>query len=378
MRKEFSIYLDLIRFIASLLVMIFHSNIRLIVTEKLPFTQHGHAAVIVFFVLSGFVISYITSTRESDPLDYWSSRLSRFYSLVIPVVLLTPLLDMAGETLAPQFYVDGTTHTFAWLRILTSTLYLNEIWGVSITLFSNSPFWSLCYEMWYYILFAIITFTRGGVRTWLTLATLAFLGPKILVLAPIWALGVFLHRSKELNQLAQWQCWALFVASWPMYAAFQYFDASEYGSQLLMHWVGPKWHKEAAYSKFFIMDYPLAVIIAANFVGFRGIAHHFSVPLLASERVIRWLSSYTFALYVFHQPLVQFFAAVINGDPAGKLFYAEVIAATFLTIGIIGAFTEHKRKDLRKWIHRMLVAVTSSAWWQYGVASILQPKGVKI
>lgn len=377
MKKEFSIYLDLVRFMASVLVVIYHSNLRAVITEKLPFSNHGHAAVIVFFVLSGYVISYIHSTREATAVEYWSSRLSRFYSLAIPVVLLTPLLDLAGEAMAPQFYVGTTTHTLAGLRIVSSLLYLNEIWNVSIMSFSNVPYWSLCYEMWYYVLFAIVAFTRGTARIALMAATILLLGPKILILAPLWMLGVVLHRYRPLEHLAKWQYWLLFLGSWPLYIAFQHYDMTEYGSQLLLRLVGEKWHHQATFSKFFIMDYPLALIIAANFVGFRGIAQFFSAPLLAFEKPIRWLSCYTFSLYIVHQPLLQFFAAVFNGDPAGKLFYAEVIGATVLTIGVLGALTEHQRHHLRGWLRRALTRMMESRWWRLSVSAMLAPKPAK-
>jgi peptidoglycan/LPS O-acetylase OafA/YrhL len=373
MKKEFSIYLDLVRFLAALAVVIYHSNMRAIVEATLPFSQHGHAAVIVFFVLSGYVISYIASSRESQPVDYWSSRLSRFYSLAIPVVLLTPLLDLAGAAMAPQFYVDKTTHDLAWLRIFTSLTYLNEVWGLSIMSFSNVPYWSLCYEMWYYVLFAIATFTKGPARFWLLGATLLFLGPKILVLAPIWVLGVVLHRSRRLAQLAPWQGWLLFLASWPAYALFQHFDLSAAGSRLLLELIGARWHEQAAFSRYFITDYLLALIIAANFVGFRVVAGHFSAVLLACERPIRWISSFTFSLYILHQPLLQFFAALINGDPRGKLFYIEVLAATLLGVVVIGSLTEHKRGHLRDIIRRGLLVLTQTAWWRNGVSPVLAP-----
>lgn len=374
MKKEFSIYLDLIRFLASVMVVIYHSNIRLVTTEPLPFSSHGHAAVIVFFVLSGYVISYIALTRENTPVEYWSSRLSRFYSLAIPAVLLTPLLDMAGQSLAPQFYGDATTHSMPGVRIVTSLLYLNEIWNLSIMSFSNVPYWSLCYEMWYYVLFAIVAFTRGKARIALAAVTVLFLGPKIMVLAPLWLLGVVLHRYRPLSQLAAWQYWLLFLGSWPIYILFQQHQLTELGSQMLRGLIGEKWHHQAAFSKFFIMDYPLALIIAANFIGFRGIAHYFARPLLACERPIRWIAGYTFSLYILHQPLLLFYAAVINGNPAGRLFYAEVVGATLLTIGAIGAFTEQKRHLLKRWIRAQLLALTGSQWWQRGVTPMLSPK----
>jgi len=374
MKKEFSIYLDLVRFLASLLVVIYHSNMRNISEQVLPFSDHGHAAVIVFFVLSGYVISYITATREKEPLDYWSSRLSRFYSLAIPVVLMCPLLDMAGEAMAPQFYVDKTTHGLAAVRIFTSLTYLNEIWNLSIMSFSNVPYWSLCYEMWYYALFAMVTFTRGQPRIWLTGATLLFLGPKILVLAPIWILGVVLHRSRALNAVGPALGWVLFLASWPLYMLFQHYQMTEVGSQMLLNLIGEKWHHQAAFSKFFITDYLLALVIAANFVGFRAIAPAFSAPLLALEKPIRWIASFTFSLYILHQPLLQFFAALINGDPKGYVFYAEVMAATLLAVYVIGSLTEHKRGHLRRAIHALLLKLTESRPWKRGVTPALAPR----
>lgn len=354
MKREFSIYLDLVRLLAALMVVIYHSNVRMVIAEKLPLSNHGHAAVIVFFVLSGYVISHITATRERAPLDYWASRLSRLYSLALPAVLLSPLLDLAGEALAPQFYAEATTYNLGWLRILSSLCFLNEIWSVSIMSFSNVPYWSLCYEMWYYILFAIVTFTRGRKRLLLAGAAMLLLGPKILLLAPIWVLGVVLQRAACLQRLSEAQGWALFLLSWPLYYLFQDAGLSEAGSGLLRDWIGAERHAELTFSKFFIGDYPLALIIAANFTGCRAIAHRFAPLLLPCEKLIRTLSAYTFALYILHQPLLQFFAAVFNGDPRGRLFYAEVMAATLLAIAVVGTVIERRRPHLRRLLRRLL------------------------
>ena len=273
MNRGFSIYLDLVRVLAALAVIVYHSNFRLLTTEKLPFSNHGHAAVIVFFVLSGYVIAYITSERENTPLSYWSSRLSRFYSLALPVVLLTPLLDMAGEAMTPQFYTGGTTtYGLAWLRILTSLTFLNEVWLVSIMSFSNVPYWSLCYEFWYYVLFAIVTFTAGRTRVLLAGAVMLLLGPKILLLAPVWVAGVVLFRWQWLRTLKPLPGALLFAASWPAYWLFHRYGMTEAGSNLLLRLVGADLHHQMAFSKFFITDYLLAVIVLANFAGMRALA----------------------------------------------------------------------------------------------------------
>jgi peptidoglycan/LPS O-acetylase OafA/YrhL len=353
--RAFSIYLDLVRVLAALAVIVYHSNFRLLTTEKLPFSNHGHAAVIVFFVLSGYVIAYITSERENTPVSYWSSRLSRFYSLALPVVLLTPLLDLAGEALAPQFYTGGTTtYGLAWLRILTSLTFLNEVWLVSIMSFSNVPYWSLCYEFWYYVLFAIVTFTAGRTRVLLAGAVMLLLGPKILLLAPAWVAGVVLFRWQWLRALKPLPGALLFAASWPAYWLFHQYGLTEVGSGWLLKLVGPHLHQQMAFSKFFMTDYLLALIVVANFAGMRALADVAARPLRAIEPVIRPLAAYTFSAYILHQPLMQFYAALIDGDPGRPWFYAGTMLATFATIAVLGSMTEQQRHHWRHGIRKLL------------------------
>lgn len=376
MKKEFSIYLDLVRFAAAFVVMMFHSNFRLLTWEPLPFFDlaNSRAAVIIFFVLSGYVISYITTARESDPVDYWASRLSRFYSVALPIVLLCPLLDAVGSRLGPAFYEGRMASDYAWLRMLTSLTYTNEIWKLSIQSFSNVPYWSLCYEMWYYALFAVVAFVQGRARVWLVALILLFVGPKIIVMAPIWILGVVLHRYSGFERLAKWQSLLLFLGSWPLYALFYYYEVSAWGGKVLLALVGKELHAEAVFSRYFISDYLLALIVAANFIGFRGIGDYFARPLRLCERPIRWISSFTFSLYILHQPLLQFYSALINGDNLGRMFYLQVMCATIVTVIVIGTLTEQKRGALRRLIRAGLRKLTESRPWKRGVTPVLAPR----
>lgn len=56
----------------------------------------GHEAVVVFFVLSGFVISFVVYDKNESALKYISSRLTRIYSVAIPAIILTLLLYYIG------------------------------------------------------------------------------------------------------------------------------------------------------------------------------------------------------------------------------------------------------------------------------------------
>lgn len=347
MKKEFSLYLDLVRFTAAALVLLSHTNRRFLIDDIVPLSNMGHEAVIVFFVLSGFVIAYVTDGKEGTFIEYWLSRLARLYSVALPALLLTLVLDQAGQTLQPAFYTDTTTHDWAALRFVTSMFFVNEIWFVSIMTYSNLPYWSLCYEFWYYFLFAIFFFVRDPWRWPLIALVCLLLGPKIVLLAPIWALGAVLYSSRPFAGVPEAAGWVLFAGSIAGFVTFVQLDATEYFSGVLKDLIGPEWHHQMAFSKFFIGDYLLGAIIFANFLGFRAIAHRFAWLLLAAAGPIRFLAGYTFALYLFHDPLILFFAAVYQGDPSGPWFYASVMASVILSVLLLGHFTE-KRKNWLK------------------------------
>ena len=350
MSRSFSIYLDLLRFLAACLVVIYHSNSRLIVEQGLPLSSYGHSAVIIFFVLSGFVIAYATDTKEKCARDYWASRLSRVWSLAIPAILLTPLLDLIGEAVSPAIYVGYTTHDHAWLRMLTSALFLNEVWSVSIMSFSNIAYWSLCYEVWYYVLFALYAFGDPRRRwLWISLVALA-LGPKILLLAPIWLLGVVIYRWQRPQTMPEWMGWCSVVASLLLVFAFEKFQVAEWGSAYLKAALGEHWHRELTFSRWFISDYLLAAIVFLNFVGMRRIAFRFAPLLHAVERPVRAAAAYTFSLYILHQPLIYFFGALIDLPPAGYSKYVAVMSCVTLAVVLIGHQTERRRFGLRRWL----------------------------
>ena len=138
MNKGFSVYLDLVRFIAACLVYIYHSNQRLLVEEILPASNFGHSSVIVFFVLSGFVITYVTDTKENTWTSYWASRLSRVYSVAMPAIVLTLVLDTFGRNLFPALYASYP-YDQSLARLRGSFLFANEVWFISITSFPIFP-----------------------------------------------------------------------------------------------------------------------------------------------------------------------------------------------------------------------------------------------
>jgi len=357
MARSFSLYLDLLRLLAALTVMLAHAASSKTLGVPLLPNSVGHNAVVVFFLLSGYVIAFVADGKESTAREFWISRLARIYSVALPAMLLAPLADQVGLALDPHFYDGGlTTRDYPLLRLAASLVFANELWLVSIMPFSNSAYWSLCYEMSYYLLFSLWCFGSGGRRwLWLGLAALV-IGPKILLLAPVWALGVAVYRWQggyRLPAAAGWACW---LASLAGLAGFQYFDLGEQLSQWSGRLLGAQLYHLLHFSKHFLGDYLLALLIALNFLGFRRIAGRFDRCFAACGPAIRKAASYTFSIYLFHLPLVLLFEILLAGMGKGYAYLAAVLAATLAAVLLLGSVTEQQKDRLRRWLAQVLPA----------------------
>ena len=355
MNRTFSVYLDLVRFSAACLVYLSHSNQRWLVQDILPASRYAHSAVIVFFVLSGFVIAYVTEVKEREWRDYAAARLSRVYSVALPAVLLTLLLDTIGRSLNPGVY-DYPYDQFA-TRVAGSLLFANETWFVSMLAFSNVPYWSVCYEVWYYVFFGLLVFAPRKPALVLMAGLALLLGPKIVLLAPVWILGVVLYRWRALRSLSPAVSWLLLVSSTAgiiVYSATDFMLMVERHAMVLF---GREPYRSLVWSRHFLSDYVLGFLVFAHFAGMRGVADHFGPVLLRFEKPIRWLASYTFSLYLLHYPLFLFWASVIRGDPSTHLYWALTTLAVGASVVAIGLLTEQKRYVLTHWLRERLGAL---------------------
>lgn len=357
MSRSFSLYLDLLRLMAALAVLVSHTvSLTFRPPQPLP-NSLGHNAVIVFFLLSGYVIAHVVEHKENQPREFWVSRLARIYSVALPAVLLTPLVDGIGLALDPAMYAGGlTTHDFALVRILASLGFANELWLVSIMPFSNSPYWSLCYEMAYYLLFSIFCFGTGRKRWFLLGLAALVIGPKILLLAPVWVLGVVLYRRRGWYAISLRAGWALWLLSLAGIAAFQCLDVSKAVSAWTAAQLGARLYTLLHFSQHFLADYPLAGLIAMNFVGFRRIAGQFARWLDRAAPALRLAAGYTFSIYLFHLPLVLLSRLLLRGmgmQPGIGYFLATAGCALALVLPL-GAATEQQRDRLRLWLGRRL------------------------
>ncbi len=134
-------------------------------------TGFGHEAVMVFFVISGFLVGgKVWSLYQEGRFEwrrYLVDRVSRLYAVLFVALLLGAILDWVGYLYFNKYglYSHGYQGAIAvfrtapidqmgWEYFLVNGLFLQTILGP--TYGSNGPLWSLAYEWWYYILFPLV------------------------------------------------------------------------------------------------------------------------------------------------------------------------------------------------------------------------------
>jgi Predicted acyltransferases len=170
----------------------------------------GHQAVVVFFVLSGYLVggSALRAHRK-DALSwrhYFAHRFCRLWTVLWPALLLGLVLDWAGMKLlhAPanveglyrpgyQRLADGA---LGLPTFLANAFFLQNI--LSDVFGSNAPLWSLSYEFWYYAFFPFLLVAMATTKSIparvasgvILAGMLAFTGWDIAAYFLIWLMGV--------------------------------------------------------------------------------------------------------------------------------------------------------------------------------------------
>jgi peptidoglycan/LPS O-acetylase OafA/YrhL len=327
-----SVFLDLLRILAALVVFGFHCEY-FWYGPDVPMAKLAHRAVIVFFVLSGYVIAYSTLRKKRGLRKYVVARLSRLYSVVLPALLLTLALDLLGRRLNPGFY-QNLTHGHEPIRYLCTAAFLQAVWNSNLVPSTNNPFWSLGYEFWYYVLFGLVVLVDSVKwRVWLVLMLGLLIGPGILLLMPCWLMGVALYlcgRKWAIPFSGALIGFALF--------AFAFVTALDHLPDFPMK----PGLIPLLYSNGFASDALLAVVLAGTIWFFDQA--FFAAPLPSwLVGTIRFFADHTFSLYLYHVPLIIFVQAAIPFHRHEPWEVIALVGGLLAIILLLSLYTESKR-----------------------------------
>jgi peptidoglycan/LPS O-acetylase OafA/YrhL len=337
MHSSTSTFLNTLRVVAALAVFVCHCAEFWFPPFFLPLANIAHGAVVIFFVISGYVIAFSTFSRERDLKRYAMARISRLYSVVMPALVLTAFLQVVGRFLNPSFYAHFS-RGFDFPRYVLTGLFLQNFWVLGASPPSNAPFWSLAYEFWYYALFGAFMLIRPcPQKAWIVLAISLIAGPEILLLLPCWLVGVVVYLIQDHILIQSVKARMVFVLSvlallsvilWlPQFP----FDLSRKG-----FWCSGR----------FLTDWITAIVAGSTIIFFNA-SQVDDLPAVYTL-YIGEAADRTFSLYLYHFPLIIFATATIPFDKT-SVWQIACIAIVILAVAIsLSVVTEAKRGALRR------------------------------
>lgn len=177
--------LDLIRALAAVYVVVHHVVIHSALSGQATYPfRFGQEAVMVFFLLSGFLIFASEQNRVRRGLrGYYLRRLRRIYPPLLIAMALTAVVVWMNGTLAQRFEVPELVLNLLSLQDMSALKP-----GVIVDPFlGNGPLWSLSYEVFFYLLFPLVVVAwRASRRLALTIVGVVSLaGYSTFLLVPI-------------------------------------------------------------------------------------------------------------------------------------------------------------------------------------------------
>lgn len=354
--------IDAVRALAALMVVAGHLYQLRVFRGAWPFAESfQHVAVVVFFVLSGLVIANSVIVRRPSPADYAIARITR----IVPVAALAILFGIAASVLVGAYGTHEVKQPVLMAQltarsVVMPALFLSEGWFGTGPAW-NAPYWSLCYEVWYYALFGMAVYLKGRGRVVCLALGAMVAGPRILLLLPIWLAGAALARSRRTLDVP--------AETGAVFAAFAVAMIAGLGSLALpvkdaLYTLTGLGEPQLRFSQQLITDWAMTPFVVLLFVGLRPLAERFAHLLERCRRPIERCANSSFTLYALHWPALSLLAGFGVATASWWGWLAIVAALQAGAIGI-AQFTEAQRyflrRALKRWGARLPVPRLSAA-----------------
>ena len=151
----------------------------------------GQEAVILFFLLSGFVIQYSFSRKSDQSAKrFFFDRFTRIYIPLIPTLILSYLV---ASWVAGIWQDEQISTLLANLFMLQDSASLKP-GTLAPSYMNNSPLWSLSYEWWFYVGYFLLFISIKSVKTKTLIILVSSLIAAVLYASmPNWFLRVLMY-----------------------------------------------------------------------------------------------------------------------------------------------------------------------------------------
>ncbi|WP_431218185.1 acyltransferase family protein [Leifsonia xyli] len=326
---------------------LFHTPLRLLFA--------GHEAVLVFFVLSGFVLTLPFLGRPPtvrSTIAYYGRRVVRLYVPVWASIALALALALAVPRNPAMGGWMGTHHDPT----------LNGLWHDLVLVLGtsnlNSPLWSLTWEVWFSLLmpvmFLLIGWSRAARWWWAAIPLLmlisavarfdavrqvlpaAWLTADLLQYLPVFGIGMLLafNRARIAEAASRVTVW------WPIVAA------------ALLLTVSPTLIAPNGYGPLQAFAYLLSLTGVATIV---ALAFASPVRRALETRPLQWAGTRSFSIYLVHEPILVAAAILVGADGWWWLLVAAPLVPVILLVAeVFHRFVERPSITLSRTVGRAL------------------------
>ncbi|MEO6903513.1 MAG: acyltransferase [Bacteroidia bacterium] len=336
LKEGSSVILDLIRGVSAQLVVIGHGIsffgiFNFLHEPNFPWIQN--IAVVIFFLLSGFLITYSTVSKKlrDDHYNfkyYFADRFSRIYTAFIPALCFVLILDLISKNVNPDLYLYDkafNVKTFIGNVFMFQDFFPHTV----ITSFGSArPFWTLAIEWWIYLLFGylllvILKKNKVNLSNLLILSFVSFVPLFNLImgrgngLTTYWLFGSMIYLISTLNIL----------------------KSVNHTIKLLLAFVITGLALTRAYYKMDAYDPIFAFLLAISIWLIIDIYKDKNISKKITK-LIKYNASYSYTLYLVHYSILDFIKAHFDKTISPYLlFIVGFIIANIISI-LIGRYTE--------------------------------------
>jgi len=334
--------LEFIRSLAAIYVLIYHIQQKLNFGPVFSlFFSFGQESVMIFFVLSGFVIYYSVETKKVPVtiINYFKARFFRIY----PTFVLACLLAYSCQSIIAGHFIIFPVNSFIENICMLQDFSTGKPGTWVQPFMGNTPLWSLSYEWWFYILFIPVYFFINKSKQYIAVITLSSLGFITYLIMPnqisiwtsyfiLWWMGVEASKKylmdKENEKIMDFKKIIIVIVGYVLILIIYTFF---YEKNHIIHF--------GLFPIILIRHYVMALLFAF----FLRVYDVRKINISKSNILVRF-APYTYALYVFHYPVLQLFESKkwLSSYWGIPLLILFIISLCYLAENII-------QKNIVKW-----------------------------
>lgn len=301
----------------------------------------GHEAVIIFFVLSGFLVGGRGFERINagnfSVSDYLIDRISRIY----PPLLMAVLFYYITSIVIPET-------PFSWTTAVGNIFNLQGICCANLV----SPFWSLSYEVWFYIVLCTLAVALLAKNNRIKFIGFCLFGTTVMVFVLglkmhyllIWMMGAvaYLVRPTQKNTFILWSSIFGFFATCMLWQL----SRETYSLEVTIQFVN-KDLLELAMSL-------MACILIQQVILFKP-KSKFSVAI---EKYLGKMAKFSYTLYLSHRIVFLWIIAYIWSEATcdftliGMFKYCSILIMTLIICWLLYLISEKQSNRIKLFLKR--------------------------